>query len=86
MGTSTLEIPVGSFCKIGKSKYKFIGEIDDVSVHMSLKTLKSNAFELMAWIRGIDLTDTPNPVPIGLYIGGDMGETDIWLSGILTLK
>lgn len=86
VGTSNLEIPAGSFLKIGKRKYKFIGKIDDVRVHMNIKTFKSNGFGFMARIRGIDLTDTPNPVPIGLYIGDDMGQTDIWLSGILTLK
>lgn len=86
VGTSNLEIPAGSFLKIGKRKYKFIGKIGDVRVHMSIKTLKSNGFGFMAWIRGIDLTDTPNPVPIGLHIGDDMGQSDIWLSGILTLK
>jgi hypothetical protein len=86
VGTSNLEIPAGSFLKMGKRKYKFIGEIGDVRVYMSLKTLKSNAFRFKVWIRGIDLTGTPNPVPIVLYIGDDMGQTDIWLSGILTLK
>lgn len=86
VGTSNLEIPAGSFFQVRKRKYKFIGNIGDVRVHMSLKTLKSNTFRFMAWIKGIDLTDTSNPVPIGLYIGDDMGQTDIWLSGILKLK
>ena len=71
---------------MGKRKYKFKGKIVDVHVHMSLKALKYNTFRFVAWIKGIDLTDTPNPVPIGLYIGNDMGQTDIWLSGILKLK
>jgi hypothetical protein len=86
VGTSNLEIPAGSFVKMGKRKYKFIGGVGDVSVHMSQKRLKSNGFRFTAWIKGIDLTDTPNPVPIGLHIGNDMGQTDIWLSGILILK
>ena len=86
VGTSNLEIPTGSFFKMGRRKYKFIGKIGDVRVHMSIKTLKSNGFGFMAWIKGIDLTDTPNPIPIGLHIGDDMGQTDIWLSGILKLE
>jgi hypothetical protein len=83
VGTSNLEIPAGSFFKEGKRKFKFKGKIDDVDVYMRIETLKSNGFRFMTWIKGIDLTDTPNPVPIRLYIGDDMGHTDIWLSGML---
>lgn len=86
VGTSTLEIPAGAFTRMGKRKYKFMGKIDDVHVYMDLKTLKSNGFKFMALVTGIDLTDTPNPVPIQVYMGNDMGQTDIWLSGILKLK
>ena len=83
VGTSNLEIPAGAFFSMGKKIYKFQGKIGDARVYMSLIKCKSNAFRIGTWIKGIDLTGTPNPVPIGLYIGDDAGQTDIWLSGVL---
>lgn len=86
VGTSNLEVPAGSFFETGKRKYKFTGKLGDVHVHMNIKAVKYDKFGFMAWLRGVDLTDTPNPVPIGLSIGDDRGLTDIWLPGILILK
>lgn len=86
VGTSTLEIPAGSFNKMGKRKYKFMGKIGDARVCMELEKSKSNGFEFMASIKNIDLADTPNPVPIEVQIGNDMGQTDIWLTGVLKSK
>jgi hypothetical protein len=83
VGTSNLTIPAGSFSKKGWRKYKFKGRVGGIRGYMRITKFKSNSYYFMAWINGADLTGTPNPIPIGLSIGDDSGQTDTWLKGIL---
>lgn len=81
VGTATLVIPAGSFIPTG-SKYLFEGHVGSSEVKMKIGGNSGEiAFSLKA--KGLDLTDTSNPVSVELQIGDDAGETLVRMHGNL---
>jgi len=84
VGPSMVTIPEGSFMAMG-SQYKFDGVLSGVKVKMKIKEIGFEKFSFRVKAKGIDLTDTSNPVDIVLEIGDDVGFTNVRLGGKLKL-
>ena len=81
-GTASVVIPAGSFVAVG-SKFQFQGIISGVDVKMQIGETTPGVFEFKVWARGLNLTDTANPVKIQLRIGDDFGTGSVRLDGVL---
>lgn len=86
VGTSALTIPAGSFIEEKLGKFEFEGTINDAFVEMVIKEITWDAFKLKVIAEGVDLTNTSNPVDIGVTIGDDTGTANIRLKGKLKSK
>ncbi len=82
-GTATVAIPAGSFTEKGSGKSKFKGPIDGADVKMEIKHALGDTFHFRVEAKGVDLTDTANPMDITLTIGDDRGTASIRLKGKL---
>ncbi len=83
VGTSSLVFPAGSFIPVG-SKFNFAGNVGMAVVTMRIAEKSGEAkFSLMA--KGVDLSDTSNPVSVRVQIGDDGGGTSVRLKGVLNL-
>ncbi len=83
VGTSSLVFPAGSFMPVG-SRFDFAGTVGTAVVNMRIAEKSGEVkFSLMA--KGVDLTDTSNPVGVSFQIGDDAGETSVRLKGVLNL-
>jgi len=83
LGTSTLEIPAGSYHETRPGKFVFDGVIDGISVESKIKLIDSEVYLFKVVTEGIDLSDTSNPINLELVIGDDKGETEVRLEGTL---
>lgn len=82
VGSFSATIPAGSFqFKPAKSKkpeqFTFARIIDGVALDTKITPLGVNSFEFKAGGIGVNLTDTVNPVAVGLIFGNDQGSADV---------
>jgi len=82
VGTSTITLPAGSFDHHG-FRYSYEGTVDGATVTAQFEDLGSDRFDFVFTAQSVDLTDTANPVAIGLRIGNDFADTTARLPGWL---
>ncbi len=84
VGTSSIVIPSPfSFAEETAGRFKFNGTVNGSDVEMNIKKSGFNTFDFKIKVKGTDLTDTSNPVDVGLTIGNDAGTTNVRLKGVL---
>lgn len=86
VNTYTLTIPSGSFLEERIGEFEFEGTINGTEVKLKILAISGNMFEFKVEARGIDLTGTANLVNIKLFVGNDIGESNIRLVGELKLE
>jgi len=85
VGTSTLVIPAGSFAVTRSGEYRFKGKINSTDIDMRIRPFNLQMFKFTIDTRGVDLTDTTNPVDVGLTLGDDIGKATTRLQGQLKM-
>jgi len=85
VGTASVTILAGSFVEDG-SKFKFKGAISGVDVKMKIEETDINTFKFKVKAKGVDLTDTANPLEVRLIVGDDAGMANEWLEGELEFE
>jgi 6-phosphogluconolactonase len=75
VGSYTATIPAGSFTQRVKNAYSFIGQINGVSVQVSILSTSANIYSITVTGKGNILSGTTNPVPVSLSIGVNEGST-----------
>lgn len=79
LGGSVVIIPVGGFSNTFP-EFTFGGSIDGLRVNVTLTEREPGGYYFEVAIRG-DLSNTPNPVPVGIRIGNDQGEGRVRVDG-----
>jgi hypothetical protein len=85
VGDATLEIPAYHFIENKPGSYRFVGEIDDMDVNLSIENTDFNAYILRAKVRGITLSGLSHQLRVKLAIGNDQATVDTSLKGTLRL-
>ena len=86
VGTASVTIPAGSFVG-GFPKFEYKGTIGDGDVKMVIKETTMNTYRFKTKVRGIDITNTANPLDIRLQVGNEGNiATNIKLEGSLKFK
>jgi hypothetical protein len=53
----------------------FTGTVAGVALQMQIRSFGDNQFAISGTIERADLTGTANPIPVGLIVGNNSGET-----------
>jgi len=75
IGNITTKIPAGSFRKVHKLPYTFVGVIDNILIKALINPLGGNQFLVQVAEYGANLSSIMNPVNVTLTIGDDTGTT-----------
>ncbi len=87
VGTSSLVIPAPySFVEEKAGVFKHKGMINSTDVEIEIKTKDYVTYNLKIKVNSTDLTDTSNPVDVGLAIGDDTGTATVRLKGELMFE
>ncbi len=87
LGTSSIVIQAPySFVEDKAGVFKYKGRINSTDVEIEVKTKDYVTYNIKAIVKGTDLTDTSNPVDVGLTIGDDTGTATVRLKGELMFE
>ena len=87
VGTSSIVIPAPyAFVEDKAGVFKYKGTINSTDVEIEIKTKDYVTYSFVVKVKGTDLTDTSNPVDVGLTIGDDTGTANVRLKGELMFE
>jgi YD repeat-containing protein len=75
IGNFTTTIPAGSFLKISKVLFAYVGTINKVKLEATITSLGNNRYAFQAAGTGVDFSGITNPVTVILSIGDDSGTS-----------
>jgi hypothetical protein len=77
IGNFSTTIPAGSFRKLSKLVYAYVGTINKVKLEATITSLGNNRYAFQAAGIGVDFSAITNPVKVDLSIGDDRGTTSV---------
>ena len=77
IGNFSTTIPTGSFRKLSKYLFAYVGTINKVKVEATIKSLGNNRYSFQAAGAGHNFNGLTNPVTVDLGIGDDNATTSV---------